>query len=259
MDTVLCWQIAGAAVVGVFLPLFGGTNAVLIRLAKIVFRNGWRPFAPNWITIWGLAYTLLGIVLYFDGHVVLAILIIGFGGILDRKDGQSAKALANPLVGTHLFWVQLNHPGETELGKVLDPAADKLRMIPLYVGFWRLEFLNGLLLGSMMIPETLGTLSRWPFTLLSPFHRLAGFLCGPGATGVGKWKAVAQWELIILCVPFHQGWFTQGRGLLTPLLFLCQIIAWLSLASRVKRVRQQKEIGAVLDEADQALAHQADE
>lgn len=278
----------GAGLAGILIPLIGGAPAVLRHLgAQTAFGGAWRPYSPNWITVYSLLGTAAGAGIYFAGHPALGIFLACFAGILDRLDGRMAHVMGRTLdppsawkrtadgtehaverhpdggQGTTILfaptafsrlWHEMNFAGGTDLGKVLDPAFDKVKNVGLLAAFAALGYVSPWLLLAMAVPELLGTLMRRPFFLLARFQK------EPKATAIGKWKALLQWLAIILCAPFHQGWVADGwsdlnRGyLLNGLLAGCVLLSWMSVLSRLSVVRQST-LGGTLAALDGSMGH----
>ncbi len=255
-------------VVSLFLPqLFRYYKPVLRRVGEVRFGKGFRPFSPNWITIQGLLITLVGFIIFLQWDMWWGIAIGAFGAALDRLDGKMAFAMEQELTppsqwgtdaernalatikrasgdevlhipdSTHrlwLFWFELNFPGATDLGKVIDPFADKLKSAAIlaYFGWWT-NILNPWLVALMIAPEVLGTLMRRPFTFLREW------IYDSKASIVGKLKALTQWIVIALCLPFYMGKCVEGSWcepfLVVPnvILALSILFAILSVLSRL--------------------------
>lgn len=222
---------------------------ILENLGKREYRYGFRPFCPNWLTIWGLLVTVLGFILYLIWDPWWGIAIGAFGATLDRLDGKMACALGQTLSSPNsdcwrqdeygnikamvtrsdgstydiiiveptkrfrLIWFELNFDGGTNLGEALDPFADKLKstFVLAYFGWWT-NVLNPWLVALMIAPEVFGTLIRRPFKFLR------NWLYKSKATVIGKLKAITQWVVIVLCTPFDMGYC--GAGILCHILQL---------------------------------------
>jgi phosphatidylglycerophosphate synthase len=88
METQLIVTIGGGAAVALLLLCI--PNSTLIRLGKISFPSlGYRPFAPNWITAYGMVIALAGLWIYIR-IPDLGFVITVFGFMLDRIDGKEA-------------------------------------------------------------------------------------------------------------------------------------------------------------------------
>lgn len=224
-----------AVVVALFLaPLvFGKTlqfDKFLQFLGKFKCKNGFRPFAPNWITVYSFILTAIGFYLYLAGKPVWGMTIGFSGAMLDHYDGKMARALVyvlkdnrkdwkgdvadywwaditdtdgkpdNVKIGratTRIgkWWLEFNFPGTTGLGKVFDPFADKVKALSMlaYFSFWA-DVLDPWLVAVIIAPEVFGTLLRRPFRLLGKFST------HDSASWVGKTKATLQWGSIVCCV-----------------------------------------------------------
>jgi phosphatidylglycerophosphate synthase len=278
-----------ASLLALLALLFNRT--VLSLLSKIEFENGFRPFSPNWITLYRLILTCVGFLLYIrDGDYVLwGITLVAFGAALDRVDGKMANVvgryLSNPStwrrdpnnriyavitqadsspeyhVGNYHgrfseFWIEFNFSGGTDFGKVFDALIDKFQVLVFLVYFALLPKIFSIwLVAGLYLPETFGTMMRRPFTFLNSYvHQQK-------ASGVGKIKAVAIWVVIAISVPIHQGWIDNdhwAKGLeWTPkaLLSISIVLALFSVMSRLKFFRRNKRINNVVEEVEGAIKH----
>ncbi len=279
-----------AGLAGILIPLIGARESVLIWLGKEVRYWSWRPFSPNWITVYSLVGTLTAFVIYFLGYPVIGVPLACFAGILDRLDGRSASAFGDALSppsawhpkhkkhtsiyvlmapgvkkdGTKFstevwddttfgrWWFEMNFLGGTELGMVLDPAMDKIKCLVIMGGFATTGLIPPWLVIGLCIPEIFGTLLR------RPFHLFARYQSGPKATFIGKWKALFQWVTIMIAVPFHQGWVSHGwtlkeqQYLLGNLLTSCIILAGISSVTRLRYVRNTD----MLKKLDKSMSHE---
>jgi phosphatidylglycerophosphate synthase len=223
-------------------------------LGEIMIHD-FRPFGPNWITVYGLIVTLTGFVLYvYRTSPVLGFVVVVGGAILDTIDGEMAKALGKCFgipkpTGKCFFsaemlrfrWREFNHGGPTILGAVFDPLADKVKALVIFSFFAYQGILSPWLVCLLAIPELVGTLIRPPFDLLKDYFD------DVKASKIGKRKALLQWVTIIFCAPFHQRWIPSDHwahnGLtwaLNGLLGLTILLAMASVASRSKWIRQHK-------------------
>lgn len=261
-------------------PAFKYLKPILKNLGKREYRNGFRPFSPNWITIWGLLFTFAGMICYLIWDQWWGIALGAFGATLDKLDGKMAYAMGetlappkkwrtddernayaivtgensnrevkipNSTVWGSLFWFELNFPGGTELGVVLDPFADKLKSATILVYFgWFTGILSPWLVGLMIAPEVLGTLMRRPFTFLRKW------LYKERATIIGKLKALTQWLVVVLCLPFDMGYCGKGSLchilLLAPnvILVLACLFAVVSVLSRFAATQKYKWLRNIL-------------
>ena len=261
-------------------PAFKYMKPILTNLGKREYKNGFRPFSPNWITIWGLLITFAGIILYLTWDPWWGIAIGEFGAALDKLDGKMAHAMCetlappkewrtddarnayaivtgenssrevtipNSTVWGSLFWFEFNFPGGTELGAALDPFADKLKSAAILVYLsWFTDILSPWLVGLMIAPEILGTLMRRPFTFLRKW------LYKEKATIIGKLKALTQWLVVILCLPFDMGYCGKGALcrilLLVPnvILALACLFAVVSVISRLAAAQKYKWLKSLL-------------
>lgn len=80
---------------------------------------------PNWLSYIRIALIPVFAVLFYGGHEVIALIVIVVSGLTDFFDGKLARKLNQV----------------SDLGKLLDPIADKLTQIALAIVFY-LEFKN---------------------------------------------------------------------------------------------------------------------
>lgn len=80
---------------------------------------------PNWLSYIRIALIPVFAVLFYGGHEVIALIVIVVSGLTDFFDGKLARKLNQV----------------SDLGKLLDPVADKLTQITLAIVFY-LEFKN---------------------------------------------------------------------------------------------------------------------
>jgi phosphatidylglycerophosphate synthase len=227
-----------------------------------------RPLGPNWITTYSIVVTLIGMWIY-TFHPIAGFVVVVVGSILDRLDGKMAMALGNPFPnpkpfgkgfftaeGFRHWWAEFNHNGPTDLGMVYDPFGDKVKSFSILFYFVFQGILCPWLVWILVLPELIGTLIRPPFNLL---QSLVG---KTKATGIGKYKVMAQWTTIILCVPVHQRWIDSAHwanGLdkaLDWLMGLIVVLAIASVVSRFKWTRRQRELKDVLDSLEKSTEHE---
>ncbi|MBI5421725.1 CDP-alcohol phosphatidyltransferase family protein [Candidatus Peregrinibacteria bacterium] len=263
----------------------------LVRLGSISLPElgHFRPFAPNWLTAYSIVITLWGYSIY-QTHTALGVWIAVFGGMLDHLDGKMAfnlgQNLSSPLTWTQgmmnqvfgettdaqkvtrnkrlgaaktwvgQLWIEMNFPGGTDLGKVFDPFGDKLKSLTIMFCMADAGLLSPWLVGILAIPELAGTVTR------RPFYYFQRFTQDSKATAVGKYKALAQWVAIILCIPFQKHWLSPGdsafeaKWALNWILGLTILLAFASVASRFKWVRRQREVKEVLESLEKTTEHE---
>ena len=233
---------------------------LLLTLAISFLSKRWkvalgRLLPPNWASIVHVPIAWVGFVLYLNGYFLAGSLLMGFSGGLDKFDGMAARAF-DKLVGTPLksenFWDQMFHRGTTPLGKILDPLADKVTMIPIYLivayvmmeralkgcaeqEWYFLILAFGLIL-LMLIADFAGQVFR-----MKRFHRWHARE-DKSATLVGKVKSAAQWAWLGLFPIWHQNWLAEDREayllLLNFLLAVMLALAAMSASSKIKPVRE---------------------
>lgn len=247
----LTMMVGIGAVVAIALLALSTPN-VLRRLGWIHFPslNGWRPFSPNWLTVWGTLVTLVGFAAYAHGEIFSGFSVVVAGAVMDRLDGKMAKALGRTLEMDVPWWNQMNFPGFTDLGKNMDPLADKIRFLPL-VTFAAIEtdFIHPALIVAMWALEIFSTCMRPPFRFLD---RWVG---GRGATSFGKLKVATQWLTLILWTPFHQGWLQENVVAVNLAMELAVFCGTVSVLSRLKPIRRHRRVAQVIDRTDREFRH----
>ncbi len=213
---------------------------------------------PNWFTLWRVPITYFGIYWYFYMNCNEGFYIIVFSFIIDSVDGKMARAIGNPKPmspksGFWVFWEDMNYSGITETGKWLDPLADKLSALPLLVKFGTTSVIWLPAALAIVVLDIMSTLIRlrfdyiqswvktnWPQDSLRARWTLRLAKCmeslinrDRGATGLGKMKMVLQLITLLLCHPFHQGWFVDWAWVPNLLLGGALLLATLSVGSRI--------------------------
>lgn len=156
---------------------------------------------PNWISVWHTPLAWSGYILYLYGHWFIGFQIVVVAAVMDRLDGRIARLLSS-LPGAPMqpkgFWDSLFHPGKSEWGEHIDPAMDKLAILPIYSHMLYLTHIDVVLFSVLVCTEAFGTFIR-----MRMFKRL---LKGAAATWAGKTKSLLQWLLLIIYAPLGQGW-----------------------------------------------------
>ncbi len=251
-------------------PLFS-TN-FLQFLGCIKYKSCFRPFAPNWLTLYSFILTIFGFSLYLASNPVWGLIIGFYGAMLDYFDGRMARALKHTLLASpkkwdtdiamqifadvrfpngkvenvrigisrtifSKWWIEFNFPGTTDLGKVFDPFADKLKALSIlvYFGFWT-DILNSWLVIIIVAPEVFGTLLRRPFRFLQKYVKQSK------ASWVGKTKAMLQWVTIICCITVDLGLENKEYWAILPnfILSLTIIFAIYSILSRLNWYKKEQ-------------------
>ena len=154
------------------------------------------------------------------------------------------------------WWYEFNFPGGTDLGEVFDPASDKVKSLSILIYFVFQGTLNPWLVCLLAATELFGTVIRRPFNLLQ------SHIGKTKATGVGKYKVMIQWLLVILCAPYHQHWIEQDHwayGMESGLIWiqcLVDLLAIASVLSRFKGIRRHSEVIEVLDSLEKSTEHE---
>lgn len=84
--------------------------------------KGWNTI-PNWLSYIRIALIPVFTVLFYKGYVGWAMLVLGLSGLSDFLDGKIAR----------------NFNQVSDLGKIIDPVADKLTQITIAIMFY-IEF-----------------------------------------------------------------------------------------------------------------------
>ena len=84
--------------------------------------KGWNTI-PNWLSYIRIALIPVFAVLFYKGYVGWAMLVLGLSGLSDFLDGKIARKFNQV----------------SDLGKIIDPVADKLTQITIAIMFY-IEF-----------------------------------------------------------------------------------------------------------------------
>ena len=219
---------------GVKMLVYGGTVLLLyfalyaIPLSWLQRFGKWPGCSANWVTLYRLPITWVGIAVYLTYKGYWGFTITVFGYLLDFMDGRIAKA--QQLLKDPKF------PGVTEKGKVLDPAIDKGCVVPHSILLALTGLFSVVPCLVMAVIELTGTLIRPPFIKLKwrwlrPIKRR---IRRSDATGVGKVKMVVQCTTLIGTVPYTLGWWSSGTQWMTWVIWGIVILAAASVASRLR-------------------------
>lgn len=217
-----------------------------------------RFISPNILSILHVPVALVAYFYFYDrnGDFISFAALMGLSGIMDRLDGHLAKVqdVYLKLPPPKTFWKALSHRGGTELGKSLDPAMDKLALMPIYIDIaydyfvFVLEdgmsielkavyLIGASLIAASILTDILGTIVR-----LDYFKR-KGILNSTGATWAGKVKSVVQWFFFIFYPIHDQNWipdFNFACTLVIDVMLLGILaLAIMSLVSKMTSLRQE--------------------
>ena len=250
--------------------MVGGVGLAIAILMLVMPRHLLRwlsrlpGLSPNWVTLWSIPLMWAGVSLYFTGSTRAGFWLTVFALMLDRVDGKMATQ-GEPFVWTgatprtpaqrrRRFWRELNHPGSTEVGKWLDPLADKLKIpIPLlYLGWiglvpWGYP-------AAIIVFEILGTVMRPPFQLV-PAH----YQRGTAATAVGKLKVMFQFTTLIVLWADGWSWLVVQPWLYHLLLSLALLFGVMSVLSRLNFTGRWAWLNKAMDRFTRAFSHQKKE
>lgn len=247
----LIYIVSGLAIVFVLLSLPA-------RFLKAVSHI--KGLSPNWVTVYGVPLTWVGILLYFNGIQLLGALIVTFALTLDRIDGKMATLGETfippekpPIDATEkrkLFWREFNHPGTTEIGKWLDPLSDKFKLpIPiLYLGW----------IGYFSLPLTVAVLAvEFVSTIMRPPCQLIPekYLRGTSATAFGKLKVTFQFLALIFVLLLDQAWLVVPAWTANLSLALGLLFAILSVLSRFDLPVKGGALGKYTDRFSKYFKH----
>jgi phosphatidylglycerophosphate synthase len=214
--------------------LFVGFTCLVLLFPFYIMPRKWlvwigtKPFlSPNWITTHRILMGYLSYILYFNFNIFFGSVCLGaVGYALDAFDGIVARALGN-----------LN-PDKKGIGKVYDPGADKIVILPFVaLMVWSRPILCAWLFWPLLFPEVAGILLRYPF--VGSINRWVGVLSfvrdtHSGAKNLGKLKYLVQMGIILTCLPYDQHWLS-GEPIAPNVLLACSVVmAWLSLVSKLR-------------------------
>jgi len=184
-----------------------------------------RFISPNMLSIIHAPIVWIGYVIYVHGWVYTGLSIVVFGAILDRMDGKLAAILDKKYKDVkrkfpETFWEALWYKGGSDWGKIIDPAADKFAILPIYAHIayqygtialvhnlaehvdWIL-LLGTILIGATILVDILGIAIRMDY--------FKSIVKSKGATWAGKIKALCQWIWLLFYIIDDQSWIPQYR------------------------------------------------
>lgn len=249
-EELIAMVMSGVTVAIILLTCSTPDRLRLLGEIHFIKLDGWRPLSPNWLTLWGLLVTLVGFGIYLADHSITGFAIIVAGAVMDRLDGKMAEALGKKLEMKLPLWNQMNFPGKTNLGEVLDPLADKLRFLPIVTyAALRTDLIDLRLIIAMWVLEVLSTCMRPPFRFLDRW------VSGRGATGFGKLKVATQWLTLILWAPFHQGWLQENGLAVNVTMGAAVLFGAISVLSRLRPLRRNHRVDAVIARTTKEFGH----
>ena len=184
-----------------------------------------RFISPNMLSIIHTPIVWIGYAIYVHGWVYAGLSIVVFGAILDRLDGKLAAILDKKYKDVkrkppETFWEALWYKGGSGWGKVIDPAADKFAILPIYAYIayiygsvalahnleghvdWML-LLGTILIGATILVDILGIVIRMNY--------FKSLVKSKGATWAGKTKALCQWIWLLFYMIDDQEWIPQYK------------------------------------------------
>lgn len=181
----------------------------------------------NKITAFKILLTIPMTFLFIERFIFLGCMLYAIACLLDWVDGALARyhrdrGFITPpeQEATMSFWARLDIRGKSELGKSLDPFADKLTffgaLIPLGAGYvaWPLIATSAVFAIAL--------------TLFRVFKKELGFIGDGAANRFGKWKMWCEILVISAIVLLPHDAF--GKIISTLLLICAVILAFLSFA-----------------------------
>jgi phosphatidylglycerophosphate synthase len=214
-DVMWPFKAAACLLVGLAtaLPLLFMPKSWLARLSR------YPTLGPNGLTAWGIVLFYGGIVLATKGQLTIGWIVWVMGVIFDVMDGRSAKAMKQ-------FHVPRS-ARSIRIGKVFDPAADKIKYLPPIAALAWYAYLSGWPIWPMIAFDAIGTLMRPPFGLLNRWQRETS------AEAPGKVKALFQASGLIASAPLLLAWY---RDPTVPNIFMsvASVASALSVGSRFR-------------------------
>lgn len=233
------WELKSAAYLAiglaVALPLLFIPKKALQSISQM------PGLSANAQTIWRIPVVWLGWTLMFAyGQHLFGYILAVFGLTMDRVDGKTAKAMMemrNPRV-----------PHNEDVGKVIDPLADKLTFLPPFFVFAWQGIVPWWLVTPLVSLELLSTLMRRPFHLLISYQKTEKEK-KDHATGIGKVKVLFQFLTLLVCGPITFGWATFSPWIPGTLLAVTLVLGLLSILSRMSLRGRSKELSGKLTDA----------
>lgn len=206
--------------------------------------KGYRPFSPNWLTLYSIPIFLGGVLYYsFYENLTISLILIVAGMSLDRLDGKFASRKELSKKDGESLWNDLNYPGGTILGRSFDPLADKIRNISTIVLIGLIINLNlienviwWIVVSLIIISETGGTLIR-----LDYFNKFSSKEIS--ANGIGKVKVFLQNTFIIIFFIYQDGWinFKSPLWMLLGAIIILSSISFLTKLKAVAKIPNARE------------------
>jgi phosphatidylglycerophosphate synthase len=231
---------------------------LLLSVPDYIWLKVGRFISPNQLSILHVPVALVAYFYFYDrnGDFISFAVLMALSGIMDRLDGHLAKVqdVYLKLPPPKTFWQALSHRGGTELGKSLDPAMDKLALMPIYIDIaydyfvfvlkdgmsieLKAVYLIGAgLIAACILTDVLGTIIR-----LDYFKR-KGILNSAGSTWAGKSKSTIQWFFFIFYPIHDQNWIPDFNFSYTVvidfLLLSILVLAIMSLISKMTSLKQE--------------------
>jgi len=185
-----------------------GFNRVIAPFIRWLAKS---PITPTWITLAGLAVTVVGAGIIAAGHPFTGALVAAFGGILDTIDGPLARATGRA----------------SDRGAFIDTISDRLGEVAVFVGlaYW----VAG---DDVLVVLVVYCLAM---SLLVPYVRSKAE--GFGVEGRGGFMGRAERMMLLLAgIGFSAWWET-----LEPALWVMAALTTLTVLQRIRRTWIQLE------------------
>lgn len=240
MHKELGWELAAAIYLGI--GLLETLSLILIPKKWLAQASQRSPLmTANAQTVWRVPVVWTGWILMFcTDQQFLGFILAVMGLAMDRVDGKTAKAmleLQDPKV-----------PHNEDIGKVIDPLADKLTFLPPFFVFAIQGIVPWWLVVPLVTLEILSTLMRRPFNLLITYQKTEKEKKDQ-ATGVGKLKVLFQFITLLACGPLTLGWTTYSLWIPGVLTVITLMFGMLSILSRMSLRGKTKEVNNQLTDA----------
>ncbi len=238
------WELTAAIYLGAGVSLTLMLLAIPKSWLAKASQRAWYMTA-NAQTIWRMPVVWLGWILMFAfGQHFAGFILAVFGLAMDRVDGKTAKGmmeLENPKI-----------PHNENLGKVIDPLADKLTFLPPFFVLAIQGIVPWWLVTPLVSLELLSTLMRRPFHLLISYQKTEKERKDQ-ATGIGKLKVMFQFVTLLACGPLIFGWTTYSLWIPGILTGMTLVFGALSVLSRMSLRGRSKEVN---DQLTDAFSHE---
>lgn len=217
-----------------------GISMVIILIGLLrnpIFKSGrWRYWCPNVVSLLGIPFCWVGYFVVWAGfqNLHLAMLIYAPGISSDLLDGRMARAHSqeHPHEKPGLsFQEQFLFPGKSRLGAILDPLADKTRVVPIFLHVAVTALSAGMLITGGLFALIAG-IETWAGIKRFRERNQEQTEESLQANKVGKAKAALQHAVL---VPWVAQSFVDSMMLRSSLIGLLGIVLVLTVASPLSR------------------------